>query len=108
MMNATEKTTAQAALLRAHYTKKLDREAQRAREKTYEIRESTMTGAVLATVTAEGIEAAAAKGARTRAVVEKFGGRFGVNRETGSPGKSGCFSLRQQGNNKGQIHVSEQ
>jgi hypothetical protein len=97
-------------------------------KQVYEIRERDMTGTLLGTVEVDvnererciepgdhrgtgGIEVAAHRGASLRAVTRKFSGPvsgFGINRETGTPGLSGVFSLRGAGgSNRGAIHVSK-
>lgn len=92
---------------------------------TYEIRETSCTGMVLCTVDLDvdergyapgptggrqgAIEVAASTAARKRVVTKRFGGPvsgLGINRETGTPGMSGIFSLRLGGAHKGQIHVT--
>lgn len=95
---------------------------------TYEIREKGMTGKVLGTVEVAAddrgrctdpehsgcgaIEIAANLGASLPAVVGRFRGPragFGINRETGTPGLSGVFSLRGNGGSHvANIHVAKQ
>lgn len=77
----------------------------------YHVRANDCTGKLLATVTAATVEQAALLAGQCRDVLAHFGRRrgavdyCGTNRETGAPGKSGVFTLRAGGANKGQIWI---
>lgn len=76
---------------------------------SYNVRVSVCTGALLATVEADTVEKAALLAGQSRHVLKHFGrgprSACGTNRETGDPGKSGVFTLRAHGVNKGQIWI---
>lgn len=76
---------------------------------SYNVRASVCTGALLVTVEADTVEKAALLAGQNRRVLKHFGrdprSTCGTNRETGDPGKSGVFTLRAQGVNKGQIWI---
>lgn len=73
----------------------------------FEIRLKDCTGWLLATVEADTVETAAAFAGAHRDVLRANGLRSscGTNRETGEPGKSGVFTLRRKGANKGTIWI---
>jgi len=78
--------------------------------RTYEIRRGNMTGNLITTVEADTYEGAASKAAGATAVKKAFGfsphASLGTNRETGTVGRSGVFSLRNRGGHAGEIHVT--
>jgi len=73
---------------------------------TYTIRMGSMTGDLIGTVEADTYEDAALLGANLKGAAKTSArGRFGCNRETGTPGMSGVWSVRHGGAMVGQIHV---